>query len=325
MNKPQEAELTFEPLTSWNNNMKTFIPLCCLAAMTIVCAGCTTLKPGGNKWNPLAPVLGSQDTQTDAEPVSMAVVWKDSVYELPGKPSVKGFGGRFFIYDANSNPIKADGELVVYGYDESNPIHADGNHTGADKKFVFPSEKFQKHFSDSDLGASYSVWIPWEKVGGSRKSITLIPIFKTANGNVLRCGQSLTVLPGRTPKSETANINGNKINNTPNLVAQASFQQIPASLNNNGVSQASATTDITPPGGVMRTTTFSVTPTLGKKLAAAPSSPKPPSAQAFPHPHEPAAPSHSAPRLPKPSSSTETAPATSTPPTPRNFGMPGSF
>lgn len=325
MNKPQEAELTSEPLTLWSNNMKLSLPLCCLAAVITVSAGCKTLKPDGNSWNPLSAVSGSKEAQTDAEPASMAVVWKDSVYELPGKPSVKGFGGRFFIYDAHNNPIKAEGELVVYGYDESNPIHADGSNTGADKKFVFPSEKFQRHFSDSNLGASYSVWIPWEEVGGSRKSITLIPILKTASGKVLRCGHSLVVLPGRKPVSETANINGSKITNTPNLVAQASFQQVPAKLTNNGVTQASATTEITPPGGVMRTTTFNVPPALGKKLAAAQSLPTPTAKNAFPRPNEPAPSTHTGPRLPKPSAETAAAPATSPNATPKVFGMPGSF
>jgi len=250
--------------------------LCCFVGVFVVSAGCTSINSNGkglglSKFKP-----DSASNPVTSEPASMAVVWKDSVYEQPGAPSVKGFGGRLFIYDARNNPVKADGELVVYGYDESNPIHAEGAHTGADKKFVFPSDKFQRHFSDSNLGASYSVWIPWEKVGGIRKSITLIPVFKTANGNVLRCGQSLMVLPGRKPESQNASINGKSVPNTPNLVAQASFQQ-PV----NRTSQVSATsgvTDIQANDSNIRTTTFNLTPSLANKLTAPPTLPKPQSA-----------------------------------------------
>lgn len=310
--------------------MKLFPAIGCLFLIFAAGTGCSSMSSAGSHWNPLKPLSAPKDSQATAEPASMAVVWKDSVYEQPGVPFVKGFGGRFFIYDAQNNPIKADGELIVYGYDESNAVHSDGSHTGADKKFVFPSEKFQHHFSESDLGASYSVWIPWEKVGGIRKSITLIPIFKTNSGNVLRCGQSLVVLPGRKPQTANANIDGDEITNTPNLVAQASFQQTPAQLQNHRVSQVSATTGTSAKESAMRTTTFDITPSLAKKLTATPSAPKPPGPTAFPRPDTPSESNnntqhkpHSLPREPDTSPANAATPTPT--PTPRIFGMPGSF
>ena len=299
----------------------------CLCVILTVSAGCSSLKTDGSVWNPLKLRLDRKVDSAPVEPVRMAVVWKDSVYEQPGAASIKGFGGRFFIYDAQSNPIQADGELVVYGYDESNPLHADGSHTGADKKFVFPSEKFHRHFSDSDLGASYSVWIPWEKVGGIRKSITLIPIFKTANGNALRCGQSLVVLPGRKPEMAAKNDNGNQIPNTPNLVAQASFQQPPAQHNHHA-SHISATTDIKRSPTAMRTTTLDVPSSLAKRLNAIATPSKLPTlpAQAeFPRPHRPTETNNTQPSIPNPTAETDNSPNKAFQPMPKVFGMPGSF
>ena len=292
--------------------------------------GCSSLNSSGVDWNPLKSILPPKANSVTAQPASMAVVWKDSIYEQPGVPSVRGFGGRFFVYDRNNNPVKIDGELVVYGYDESNPIHSDASHTGADKKFVFPREALQRHFSESDLGPSYSVWVPWEEVGGVRKSITLIPVFKTSEGNVIRCGHSLIVLPGRQPKSETANFNGIEINKTPNLVAHASFQQIHGTQENNRIANTSANTDATTNKPGLRTTTFNVPQSLAQKLSAKPTPQASkvsqlPLQHKFPHP-ESATESGNAPFTnPGASSDPKRSTTETTRPTPKVFGMPGSF
>ncbi len=174
------------------------------------------MRPSGKNsiWNPLSTLTTAERVAKEEKnkktnpPVTMAVIWKDSVLEKPGVPSVKGFGGRIFFYDKDNQSVTAEGELVIYGYDDSQDIGGE-NMTGeegsiakrskADRKFVFPAEQFQTHYSETDLGASYSVWIPWEKVGGTRKTIVLIPIFKSADGNVIKTAQSINVLPGKSP------------------------------------------------------------------------------------------------------------------------------
>ena len=79
----------------------------------------------------------------------------------------------------------------------------------ANRKFVFERDKFQTHFSESELGPSYSVWVPWDKAGGDLKTISLIPIFKSGNGTIVKGGQSVNVLPGKTPsETETAENEG---------------------------------------------------------------------------------------------------------------------
>ena len=126
--------------------------------------------------------------------VRMAVIWKDAVYEDVGTPKTRGMGGRIYFYDDKNKPVQAFGELIVYGFDDTR-----ANPDKKPKKFMFPEEDFQNYLSKSDLGDSYSVWIPWDEVGGIRKAISLIPIFKTTDGRILKSGQTLCTLPGRAP------------------------------------------------------------------------------------------------------------------------------
>lgn len=153
------------------------------------------------KWDPLDALnKKDKDEEESAEAVTVTAIWKDSTYEKPGTPLIRGFGGRFFFYDEDSNPVKAEGELVIYGFDDS----SEEDKKGPDKKFVFRETEFQSHYSESGLGHSYSVWIPWDKADGVRKMITLIPIFRRSDGTILKCGQSTSVLKGTEPENEIA-------------------------------------------------------------------------------------------------------------------------
>ncbi len=76
--------------------------------------------------------------------------------------------------------------------------------TQADKTFMFTAEQFTEHFSPSDLGASYSIWIPWDAADGMQKEITLIPTFKGKDGVILQGEPAKLVLPGRRPEDPFA-------------------------------------------------------------------------------------------------------------------------
>lgn len=241
--------------------------------------GCSGMKNSmrlsekNSSWNPLQQLSADrkEDQDEDAKPVTMAAIWADSVYEKPGLPNVKGFGGRIFFYDADNTAVKADGELIVYGFDESNKEKTEYI---ADRKFVFPRDKFQSHYSENDLGAAYSVWVPWEKMGGYRKSITLIPMFKTADGTLIKCGQYICTLPGREFKKDRVAANGEKkpyevLGSSPAVVSQAGYHSgMPISGNR----QAVATSDA--PGEThiynrIKTSTIQVTPSMSRRMADA--------------------------------------------------------
>ncbi len=152
-------------------------------------------KADSSSWNPFKKA----DYPT---PASMNVTWVQDVLSLPGKPNTRGFGGRFYFYNEKSQAIPVEGELVVYGFDDSKKVGQDKagqDHVleSAEKKFCFTSEQFTSHFTESQLGASYSVWVPWDAAPGSAKQIMLIPTFKTKDGRVVRGSSATMHLPGK--------------------------------------------------------------------------------------------------------------------------------
>lgn len=174
-------------------------PLLIIASVlaAVATTGCQSNKFPQPNLEPIKEFLNIETGEEEIKPpVRMAVIWKDGVYEEAGQNPVRGLGGRVFFYDEDNRPTTADGELIVYGYDDSKE-NSDSN--AADRKFVFRAERFQNHYSKTDLGDSYSVWVPWDEVGGVRKTVSLIPVFKTTDGKLIKAGQTLCMLPGAPP------------------------------------------------------------------------------------------------------------------------------
>ena len=179
-----------------------------LTCLLTVLAGCQSIDLGKMKdvaTSPFAKKEPKVETSEFATPHKMVAVWSDAVYTEPGAPSVRGFGGRLYFYDQQNEPISVEGQLVVYGYDDSLPGQQEETPS---RKFVFTPEQLTTHFTPSDLGASYSVWIPWDEAGGERKSISLLPVFRATSGRVVMAQQSVNVLPGKAPAEELVNRKG---------------------------------------------------------------------------------------------------------------------
>jgi hypothetical protein len=127
----------------------------------------------------------------------LVAIWSDAMYTQPGAKPTRGFGGRFYFYNGEGKAVPVEGQLVVYAYDDSQQDQA------ADKpsrKYVFTPEQLTEHYSPSDLGASYSFWIPWDELGGVQKAVSLLPVFTSPSGKVVMGQQSLNVLPGKVPE-----------------------------------------------------------------------------------------------------------------------------
>ena len=157
------------------------------ALSTVVLCGCTNIMPNADSWLPTrAP--------KESVPARMTAVWTDTIMQQPGLPGVRGVGGRLMFYaDDEDNPVSVDGTLTVYAYDESV--------TGKDitvpaRKFVFPSEQFAKHYSKSQLGHSYSVWLPWGETTGPPRQLTLITRFEPEDGGAVLSEPAHQFLPG---------------------------------------------------------------------------------------------------------------------------------
>jgi hypothetical protein len=122
-------------------------------------------------------------------------IWSDAVYTQAGHAPVRGFGGRIYFYNDRHEAVPVDGQLIVYGFDDSTPENP--NKT-PNRKFVFTDEQLASRHSVTELGDSYSVWLPWDEVTGFQTTISLLPVFVPNQGQTVVGPQTVNVLPGKT-------------------------------------------------------------------------------------------------------------------------------
>lgn len=175
--------------------MKKTIGIAVAACVVMVASGCSVFQKPIEKMNDSKMAFWNKDDIEEA-PVNMVAIWSESVTLTAGQKPTRGFGGRLYFYNDKNQTVAVDGQLIVYAYDDDTSSETEE----PTKKFVFSKEEFETHRSESDFGPSYSVWIPWDAVGGDQKAISLVPIFKTAAGKVLMGDHSRNLLPGRAEK-----------------------------------------------------------------------------------------------------------------------------
>lgn len=166
----------------------------CLAVfLTTGCASMTHKQDGKRtKFGKVLPWTKDRAPDPYPNPARMATTWTPDTLLQSGRTPTRGFGGRLFFYDDKTHAVPVDGELTVHAFSEP----TDGSQ-GEVKRYVFTAEQFTGHFSQTDLGASYSVWIPWDAVGGEQQRITLVPSFKSASGKIVQGEQAIVGLPGK--------------------------------------------------------------------------------------------------------------------------------
>ena len=159
-----------------------------ISLLLLVCTvGCSTLTSERSAFNWFAnsePML----------PTIVLPIWTDTVLHQTGKPAVRGFGARVYFYEREgADPIKVDGSITVYVFDGE-------DHTADSskplRKYVITADQLQGHHSVSDLGHSYSVWVPWDQVGGPSKTFSLITRFDGRNGGTAVSESASKLLPG---------------------------------------------------------------------------------------------------------------------------------
>lgn len=158
------------------------------------CLGCTTTKGPSSSWNMWSkkkkpPAVGT--------PARIVAIWSHDVLNTPGELGTAGFGGRIYFYDDKNQAIPVDGALTIHGYDDTDGPETHGKYP--DKTFVFTKDQLKHHYGESELGCSYSIWIPWQAVGGDQRKVSLVPSFKTNSGTLLVGHQTQNLLPGNRP------------------------------------------------------------------------------------------------------------------------------
>ncbi|TWU57752.1 hypothetical protein Poly59_06610 [Rubripirellula reticaptiva] len=183
--------------------------------ISVSSVGCSTFQKKSDKTSKASksmfdrlPFVGDKSDKTPdpyPNPVKMAATWAPDTLVQTGRTPTRGFGGRVFFYDEKSRPVPVDGTLVVHGFDDT--VEAAEKDA---KRFEFTPEQFKRHFSQTDLGASYSVWIPWDAIGGAQRRVSLVASFKTAEGHTIQGIPATVQLPGvktaKTAEQELASL-----------------------------------------------------------------------------------------------------------------------
>jgi hypothetical protein len=171
-----------------------------VASSLLASSGC-----GVSKWKPSKMFsmdstwpFRDKDEPREGTPERMVCTWTDSVMTKAGQKPQRGFGGRIMFYEKDEkDPVKIDGQLVVYAFDETERDPTDNKPT---RRYVFPAEQMSLHMSKSDLGASYSFWLPWDEAGGPKTEVGLICRFEPKDGAVVTSEQTTHRLPGTDAK-----------------------------------------------------------------------------------------------------------------------------
>ena len=186
---------------------RKILSICVAIAVSVAFSGCETLIDGQpvkkKKKDSSWTLFKKKEYQI---PQSLNVTWSHDIMTLPGKPPTRGFGGRFYFYNEKTQTIPVDGDLLVYGFDDTFKQKGTEDLSQADKRFRFTAEQLTTHFSQGELGASYSVWIPWDAAYGSHKKIMLIPTFMTKDGRTVRGAPANLNLPGKSIEDPNAGI-----------------------------------------------------------------------------------------------------------------------
>jgi len=161
-----------------------------IACLTLAC-GCSTLDV--SKAKSFWPARQEKPQQ----PSSVVAIWSEGVAHQAGAPAIRGFAGRVIFYDAEgTKPVKVDGTLTVYAFDEGGRDRSD---TRPDRKYIFTPEQLEKHYDPVKVGPAYAIWIPCDRADGFRKETSLIVRFTPCKGSLVVGEMAKLVLNGPPP------------------------------------------------------------------------------------------------------------------------------
>lgn len=179
--------------------------ICVLVPTGLLLAGCTTTGYTlSGSWPYVAekPVVDE-----DTEPERIVAIWSHDVLKLAGNKSTQGFTGRLFFYDKKNRPTEVEGRLAVFAFDDSKGKKADWKpRNKPDRKFVYTEDQLPGHLGINKIGPSYSIWIPWQELGDTQKTVSLIPVLTNAEGDRVVGPPTKHVLPGKNPREEQARV-----------------------------------------------------------------------------------------------------------------------
>ena len=161
-----------------------FCRLLAAGFLSVALIGCTSIpKPDMSALKPAGPVT------------SVVATWEPAMSN--GDNPMRGFGGRIYFYDQEKNrPIKVDGTVIVYIFDEDGRVPGDAK---PNEGLVFDEKTLKKLYSKSKIGHSYSLWVPLDEAGAERpaRKVSLIVRYIPKKGATQVSSQATVYLPGK--------------------------------------------------------------------------------------------------------------------------------
>jgi hypothetical protein len=165
-------------------------------AVIVLIVFLSLVLPTGCSRGSLRPTMPwAADNDQPTTPASVVAVWTNAVLEQASGPPTRGFGGRLMFYGNDDKPVRVDGTLMVYAFQEC----GQGPRETPDRKYAFTRQQLGEHYSQSKLGHSYSIWIPWDPIGGPQQQVSLIVRFSPVEGPAIVGSQTKLTLPGPEP------------------------------------------------------------------------------------------------------------------------------
>jgi len=102
-------------------NIRSLSLLLVTAVLLATYSGCNSigankLADSAERFNPFKRLNSKEEKEPEYQtPKSMVAIWKASTLQQAGTKSIRGFGGRFYFYDANNDVVRVKGDLTIYG------------------------------------------------------------------------------------------------------------------------------------------------------------------------------------------------------------------
>jgi hypothetical protein len=173
------------------------VPSLLLIGLLLATTGCSMGK--GDRWKfaswDIRRAVGLKGDKPDPEtPTRLVTTWTEAVHNRTGETPKRGFGGRLAFFKSGSeDPVRVDGQLVIYAFDESGE---DPYKTEPTKRYIFPADQLALYEGDSKLGPSYNIWLPWDEAGGFERKVSLIARFEPKDGPIIVGEQTRHLLSG---------------------------------------------------------------------------------------------------------------------------------
>ncbi len=166
----------------------------CLVATAVAllvlsgCAGSAT-EPGRRL------ISGSLQAAQSEEVTEVHVIWNDALLELNGKPHLRGFAARVYLFGpANEEPVVADGTFTFFAWVA--PEDVTKAKVKPDRIWVFSPEEARHRLRKDAFGWGYSFWLPWGPADQPELRCDLRASFQAAGRPALLSDAATVLLPG---------------------------------------------------------------------------------------------------------------------------------